>query len=28
VFNPVYDLRRTEISRELTTEIINKVSAH
>jgi MoxR-like ATPase len=28
VFNPVYELRRTEIARELTTEIINKVSAH
>jgi MoxR-like ATPase len=25
VFNPMYDLRRTEISRELTQEIINKV---
>lgn len=25
VFNPMYDLRRTEISRELTKEIINKV---
>ena len=28
VFNPVYDLRRTEIAKELTKEIIIKVSAH
>ena len=27
VFNPVYELRRTEIAKELTQEIINKVSA-
>ncbi|MDG2252294.1 MAG: MoxR family ATPase [Methylophilaceae bacterium] len=27
VFNPVYELRRTEIAKELTKEIINKVSA-
>ena len=27
VFNPVYELRRTEISRELSNEILNKVAA-
>jgi MoxR-like ATPase len=27
VFNPVYDLRRTEIARELTHEMLTKVSA-
>jgi MoxR-like ATPase len=27
VFNPVYELRRTEIARELSNEILNKVSA-
>ena len=27
VFNPVYELRRTEIAKELTQEIIKKVSA-
>jgi len=27
VFNPVYELRRTEIARELTHEMLNKVSA-
>jgi len=26
VFNPVYELKRTEISRELSNEILNKVS--
>jgi len=27
VFNPVYELRRTEIARELSNEILSKVSA-
>ena len=27
VFNPVYELRRTEIARELTNQILNKVAA-
>lgn len=27
VFNPVYELRRTEISRELSNEILSKVAA-
>jgi MoxR-like ATPase len=27
VFNPVYELKRTEIANELTHELINKVSA-
>ena len=27
VFNPVYELRRTEIARELTDQILNKVAA-
>ena len=27
VFNPVYELRRTEIAREMTHEMLNKVSA-
>ena len=27
VFNPIYELKRTEIANELTHEILNKVSA-